>query len=115
MSEILVEILACFVIIFTSFATIVLINKSTQVKQLKEEKLLIERSRDRWENYYRDYIQRLEMRIDRLTKEKIYGEEMPPDTIKAVKYAMTRAHPDNGGKEEDFIKFQEVYEKLTGK
>lgn len=35
-----------------------------------------------------------------------------PDVISAVKYAMTKAHPDNGGKQEDFIKFRQVYEKL---
>ena len=34
------------------------------------------------------------------------------DVLDAVKYAMTRAHPDNGGKQEDFIKFRQVYEKL---
>lgn len=34
------------------------------------------------------------------------------DVLDAVKYAMTKAHPDNGGKQEDFIKFRQVYEKL---
>ena len=37
------------------------------------------------------------------------------DTIEAVFYAMKKAHPDNGGKEEDFIRFKKCYEELTRK
>lgn len=95
--------------------TIAYINKSAEVKRLRNEKLLLECSRDRRENYYKDYIQRLEARIDRLSNEKFHSAKIPPNTIKAVKYAMIRAHPDNGGKEEDFIMFQSVYKELTGK
>lgn len=40
---------------------------------------------------------------------------IPSDTIDAVKYAMTKSHPDNGGKIEDFIKYRNVYETLTKK
>ena len=40
---------------------------------------------------------------------------LPPNTIQAVKYAMKRAHPDNGGNSEDFMKFQKCYEELTKK
>jgi len=44
-----------------------------------------------------------------------YAHQIPQDTIEAVKYAMKHAHPDNGGNEEDFIKFKKCYEKLTRK
>lgn len=37
------------------------------------------------------------------------------DTIDAVFYAMKKSHPDNGGKEEDFIRFKKCYEELTRK
>lgn len=37
---------------------------------------------------------------------------IPDDTIDAVKYAMVRSHPDNGGNPEDFIKFRKVYKKI---
>ena len=40
---------------------------------------------------------------------------IPKGTIDAVKLAMKVSHPDNGGKQEDFIKYNEVYQKLTGK
>ena len=41
--------------------------------------------------------------------------QVPPETVEAVKYAMKKAHPDNGGKVEDFKKFRKCYEELTGK
>ena len=34
------------------------------------------------------------------------------DMVEAVKYAMKKAHPDNGGKQEDFIKFNNLYNKI---
>ena len=37
------------------------------------------------------------------------------DTIDAVCYAMKKAHPDNGGKEEDFIKFKKLHDELTSR
>lgn len=37
------------------------------------------------------------------------------DVIQAVKYAMKKSHPDNGGNAEDFMRFQKVYEELTGR
>lgn len=40
---------------------------------------------------------------------------IPKGTIDAVKLAMKVSYPDNGGKQEDFIKYNEVYQKLTGK
>lgn len=41
--------------------------------------------------------------------------DIPKGTIDAVKLAMKVSHPDNGGTNEDFIKYNEVYQKLTGK
>ena len=34
------------------------------------------------------------------------------DIKEAVHYAMVKAHPDNGGKQEDFIKFRNLYERV---
>lgn len=85
-----------------------------KIKQLEQEKELIERSRDRWEKHYRLCIGMLENRVDELTKYRIKnGSKIPKDTIKAVKYAMKHAHPDNGGNADDFIRFQKCYEELT--
>lgn len=35
--------------------------------------------------------------------------------IFAVKYAMKKSHPDNGGNAEDFVRFKKCYEELTRK
>lgn len=40
---------------------------------------------------------------------------VPDGTIEAVKYAMIKSHPDNGGEIEKFILYRECYEKLTGR
>lgn len=40
---------------------------------------------------------------------------IPAGTIEAVKEAMKRAHPDNGGNEEDFRKYRRAYNVLMGK
>ena len=34
------------------------------------------------------------------------------DIKEAVHYAMIKAHPDNGGKQEDFVKFRNLYERV---
>lgn len=44
------------------------------------------------------------------------GNFSPTKDVKdAVFYAMKKSHPDNGGKEEDFIRFKKCYEELTRK
>lgn len=35
------------------------------------------------------------------------------DIKEAVHYAMIKAHPDNGGKQEDFVKFRKLYERMN--
>ena len=34
------------------------------------------------------------------------------DMLYAVKYVMKHAHPDHGGKQEDFIRFNEMYKRM---
>ena len=42
-------------------------------------------------------------------------KQIPKGTIQAVKDAMMRSHPDNGGKQEDFIMYRRAYNILIGK
>ena len=35
-----------------------------------------------------------------------------PQVLEAVKYAMKKAHPDNGGNAEDFNKFRDLYNSM---
>lgn len=39
---------------------------------------------------------------------------VPDGALEAVRYAMNKSHPDNGGKHEDFIKFRKLYEEMKG-
>lgn len=43
------------------------------------------------------------------------SEETRSDVKDAVKYAMKKSHPDNGGSADDFRKFRELYEEMEGK
>lgn len=60
---------------------------------------------------------RLKQRIEfyETTERLEVKTSIPQDTIEAVKYAMKKSHPDNGGNAEDFKKFRDVYEELTRK
>ena len=43
------------------------------------------------------------------------SKEIPKGTIQAVKEAMKRSHPDNGGNAEDFQMYRRAYNVLIGK
>lgn len=38
--------------------------------------------------------------------------DLPAGTLDAVRYAVKKSHPDNGGNAEDFIKFNEILKQL---
>lgn len=63
--------------------------------------------------YYKRYMEIL-YQDHNLTHTKVI-RECPEGTLDAVKLAMKISHPDNGGKNEDFIKYRQAYLKLTGK
>lgn len=106
-----------FIVFFVMFQLLFLaLRQRLKIKMLESDKERIERSRDRWKAYYNGYIQKLENKVDELTKRRISdNSNVSPDTIQAVKYAMKHAHPDNGGNTDDFIRFQKCYEELTRK
>lgn len=90
------------------YLLILVLEYRSKIKELERQKAFIERSRDRWEKYYRDYIQTLESK----TFGNYCNSNFSQDTIEAVKFAMKHAHPDNGGNSEDFIKFKHCYDEL---
>lgn len=62
-----------------------------------------------WEMKEREYIKKIYL----IT---IYGARssrapIKKELLEAAKYAMVHAHPDNGGNQEDFIKFRDIYQK----
>lgn len=93
---------------------------------LRNEIIKIERELD----LNKSLVNVLRERIDALIKsnrhysEFIFQNQRPSkdihatvsqDTIDAVRYAMKKSHPDNGGNAEDFVRFKKCYEELTGR
>lgn len=50
-------------------------------------------------------------RLAKLKKPQIITPSL--EIEEAVHYAMVKAHPDNGGKQEDFIKYRNLYERIN--
>lgn len=61
---------------------------------------------------YNDLLDRYDVLLKKYKSSK---SKMTADIVDVIKYAMKRAHPDNGGKEEDFIKFKKIYDDFNGK
>lgn len=53
--------------------------------------------------------------IEQYRKKNSNKTQIPKGTIQAVKEAMKRSHPDNGGNPEDFQMYRRAYNVLTGK
>lgn len=98
-------LLAALIIAFKT-----IIDQQKKIELLKAD---LSSTQDRANYYYRLYQNaRLENRqrvISKCTK------DIPKGTIQAVKEAMKRAHPDNGGTAEDFQIYRRAYNVLTGK
>lgn len=74
---------------------------------------------------YRNDYKLLKRRYDQVVQEylKLRYKAMEPynrntkvssDTLEAVKYAMNKAHPDNGGDAEKFMRYKKCYDELRG-
>ena len=73
------------------------INLKMEVEELKRQN---EIQRFKYSSIYREYV-------------RLLMEPGTPDIKEAVHYAMVKAHPDNGGKQEDFVKFRKLYERMN--
>lgn len=73
-----------------------------EVEELKRQN---EIQRFKYSSIYREYV--------RLLMEPGTLKSTTPDIKEAVHYAMVKAHPDNGGKQEDFVKFRKLYERMN--
>lgn len=94
------------------------------IKQTIENKLLNDKLRVQ-QRIYENYIYSLKTQIVALQEDKniysrfqkervVYRNAVMPDgVLDAVKIAMKVSHPDNGGKTADFIKYNELYKKLS--
>ena len=73
-----------------------------EVDELKRQS---EIQRLEYSDVYRNYV--------RLLMKPAPLKPVAPDIEEAVHYAMVKAHPDNGGNQEDFIKFRKLYERIN--
>lgn len=78
------------------------INLKMEVEELKRQN---EIQRFKYSSIYREYV--------RLLMEPGTLKSTTSDIKEAVHYAMIKAHPDNGGKQEDFVKFRKLYERMN--
>lgn len=103
-----------FIVSFVIFQLVFLaLIQRLKIKTLESDKERIERSRDRWEHNY----WKLAQDVSKEMENRKYNANtfVSKNTIRAVKYAMKYAHPDNGRNAEDFIKFKKCYEESTRK
>lgn len=113
------EMMAVLLIIGIALAFIFAVNKFWQDEVRREMRL-----RKRWQKCAHDleqevkYYQHLSDELLDTCEELRYkmNNYMTPmcndDILYAVKYAMKHAHPDRGGKQEDFIRFNEMYKSM---
>ena len=67
--------------------------------------------------FYKIQYTDLAKEYERLKKQNVtYGNPSHPqinqEITEAVKYAMKKSHPDNGGNAEDFKKYRELYNRI---
>ena len=94
------------------------INKYTLEKVSEQLKKAMEG--DTYGNFYKKKYQEAQVTIQWLSSELSIYRNMNSkvsnkydDEVKdAITYAMKKSHPDNGGCEEDFIRFNKLYEKI---
>lgn len=101
-------ITVCFISLAILFAC--LIKALFDIKDLTEKNQTLEFDLDKY-RYEAFHLRWLLRDAERHKASK----EIPKGTIQAVKEAMKRSHPDNGGSTEDFQMYRRAYNILTGK
>ena len=124
----------CFVGIVVGFLVIFLVNRIMECKRLKISEQREKERADFWcESYKKEIsrksinsieIQKLTTIINEYKNENMIlkmlvnnlshtGKKSTPEgTIDAVKYAVKKSHPDNGGNADDFIRFKKCLDEL---
>lgn len=112
-------------IIIIGFIGVQLIIKELKIKVITEDYHIMERRCQSLRSCYTSEVTMLNAYIAALQEEnavlkKKGGQKivyqtagMPDGVLDAVRIAMKVSHPDNGGKTADFIKYNELYKKLS--
>ena len=90
--------------------------KTNEILRKKNQELYKELylTRDEKNRYQRMYYYEA-TRLSKTYSSPASSKEIPKGTIQAVKEAMKRSHPDNGGNAEDFQMYRRAYNVLIGK
>ena len=97
---------------------IVLAKKQIEIHKLQDENRVLKWNITCLENDIFDYkhdLSRYQYKLEMEQRKNKITKQIPKGTTQAVKDAMIRSHPDNGGKQEDFIMYRRAYNILTGK
>ena len=97
---------------------IVLAKKQIEITKLEEENREL-----KWDiacleddiSGYKYDLSRYQYKLEMEQRKNKITKQIPKGTTQAVKDAMVRSHPDNGGKQEDFIMYRRAYNILIGK
>ena len=112
--KIMTVIIAC-VIYFAGIISICIFY-THQLNKQKEQLLFKDNQINRLSKAFNTLYNQnkfLNLKLD-MYKERYYSNnpDFNNDIQDAVKYAMKYAHPDNGGKNEDFQRFRKLYESM---
>lgn len=100
--EIIILAMGCFACLLM-FLSIKSVNLYSKCKKLQTE-LDAAKSYEVIAGIYKNKLENI------LKKREINIDD---DIKKAIKYARDKSHPDNGGRNEDFIKFQNLYKEIN--
>lgn len=94
-------LIACMILLCFSFKTQIDLHKEIIELKLEKEELRLKNNK-----------LRNSLNCNKLFKTVVTQPVCSQETIEAVHYAMIKSHPDNGGKQEDFVKFRDLYRRL---
>lgn len=86
-----------------------LCDADNELYRYRQKNYTLEMYYEALEERYEDLKQKYaKLLISKKSSNNLYSD----DILSAVKYAMQKSHPDNGGKTEDFIKFKKLYDSM---
>ena len=101
----IMEAIIILLIAFLFFGLLYISDKNKEIESLKFDIGLLKNRISSYKVQY-DYLKNMVNTID---KYKVNNNQQILD---AIKYAMKKSHPDNGGNAEDFKKFRELYNSM---
>lgn len=100
-------------LLFSFFNNSRLVEKNRKIRidvETLQRRILEETNRNL---YYERIIEEFNNQGVFRTKQYSQNNNNNPQIIEAIKYAMKKSHPDNGGNAEDFKKFRDLYIYIT--